>query len=114
MKKVILFLSLLLLVVFVAVKVAYAQSNKTQNKKQSAEVVAKCPGMTGSCNMQSGQDTGMKSCDPAKCKENGCDQAKCKTMGCNPEKCKAGKCSNSSECPMKSTSERPAKCCNMK
>lgn len=114
MKKVILFLSLLLLVVFVAVKVVSGQNNKTQTSKQKTEAVAKCPGMSGSCNMKSGENSGMKSCDPARCRENGCDPAKCKEMGCNPEKCKAGKCSKSSECPMKSNSGSTAKCCNMK
>jgi hypothetical protein len=113
MKKVILYFSLLLLVVFVAVRVVYSQNNKTQNKKQSTEVVAKCPGMTGSCNMKCSGNTGMKSCDPTKCKENGCDQAKCKEMGCTPEKCKAEKC-NSSDCPMKSKQAGSAKCCDIK
>jgi hypothetical protein len=96
MRKIIIGLSGLLIVAFVVIKVANAQTDPQEVKKAATEKTmdcGKCPS-AATCTKMEGSKTGeAKSCDPAKCKEMGCDPAKCKEGKCDPAKCKA-KCAD--------------------
>lgn len=119
MKKVIFSLTLLVIVIFVAVKIGNAQNKKEFDKKQTIEMAVTCPGMTGCCQMKVAEKTDVKKCDPAKCKEMGCDPAKCSEMSCDPAKCKASaSCKKGSlegnTAAVASKTCNPATCGNMK
>lgn len=117
MKKVIFSLTLLIIVIFVAVKIAKAQNNK-DIKKQTTEMTLKCPGMTCCLQTKVAEKTDVKACDP-KCKEIACDPSKCSETNCDSAKCKArASCkkgtteSNTAEVASKTCN--PAMCGNMK
>jgi hypothetical protein len=93
MKKTIIALSGVILIAFVVIMVANAQSTPQEVKKAATEAsmdCSKCPSAATCEKMKEG-----KTCDMAKCKEAGCDPAKCKEGKCDPAKCKAN-CSNAS------------------
>jgi hypothetical protein len=87
MRKIIIGLSGLLIVAFVAVKIVNAQETPQEVKKNTTEQKMDC----GKCPEAKACTAGAeaKACDPAKCKEMGCDPAKCKEGKCDPAKCKA-------------------------
>jgi len=99
MKKIIVFISGLLLVAVVVIKVSNAQSNPQEVKKASTETkmdCGKCPSASGCTKMADSKTTGAKVCDPAKCKDTKCDTTKgkacCANMkggmkNCDPAKC---------------------------
>lgn len=87
MKKIIIGLSGLLIVAFVVIKVANAQTTTQEVKKNATEQKADCGKCPSAEACASKTDT--KACDPAKCKEMGCDPAKCKEGKCDMTKCKA-------------------------
>jgi hypothetical protein len=87
MRKIIVGLSGLLIIAFVAIKVVNAQTTPQEVKKNTTEQkmdCGKCPSAEACA-----QKTDAKTCDPAKCKEMGCDPAKCKEGKCDVTKCKA-------------------------
>jgi hypothetical protein len=107
MRKIIIGLSGLLLVAFVAIKIANAQTTTQEIKKSTTEQkmdCGKCPSAEACA-----QKTEVKACDPAKCKEMGCDPAKCKEGKCDTTKCKA-KC-DGAKAEKKNCD--PAKCSGM-
>jgi hypothetical protein len=112
MRKIIIGLSGLLIVAFVIIKVANAQSTPQEVKKNTSEKkmdCGKCPSASACEKMKDAKTGEVVKCDPAKCKEMGCDPAKCKEGKCDPAKCKA-------DCPnakggMKNCD--PAKCDGM-
>lgn len=104
MKKVILGISALLILTFVAISAVNAQSDEKKEKKAKTEAVkdcTKCPSASA-CEAAAGEapvpgshakQAGMN-CDPAKCKEGKCDpacKAACDKTGqdakCDPAKC---------------------------
>jgi len=96
MKKILIGLSGIVLVAFVAIMVANAQNNTRDVKKATTEMskdCSKCPSAATCAHMKDGKTSEAKPCDPAKCKEMGCDPAKCKEGKCDPATCKA-KCAN--------------------
>jgi hypothetical protein len=108
MKKVILGLSGIVLVAFVVIMVANAQSSTQEGKKASTEMskgCGKCPSAATCAAKGDVVTADAVKCDPAKCKEMGCDPAKCKEGKCDPATCKAkcaaaeGKKCDPAKCP---------------
>ena len=112
MKKIIIGLSGLLLIAFVVIKVANAQSTPQEVKKSTTEQkmdCGKCPSADACKGKTDDKTVVAKACDPAKCKEMGCDPAKCKEGKCDDATCKA-KCAEAKG-EMKNCD--PAKCSGM-
>jgi uncharacterized low-complexity protein len=75
MRKIIIGLSGLLIVAFVAVKIVNAQETPQEVKKNTTEQKMDCGKCPEAKACTAGAEMG---CDPAKCKEGKCDPAKCK------------------------------------
>jgi hypothetical protein len=91
MRKIIIGLSGLLIVAFVVIKVANAQTIPQEVQKNPTEKkmdCGKCPSAVACAKMTDTKTGEVKKCDPAKCKEMGCDPAKCKEGKCDSTKCK--------------------------
>jgi hypothetical protein len=92
MKKVLIGISGLAILAFIALLFVNAQNAPQEVKKavyETAADCAKCPSASGCSMMAAVKKAEVKTCDPAKCKEMGCDPAKCKEGKCNPATCKA-------------------------
>jgi hypothetical protein len=112
MRKIIIGLSGLLIVAFVVIKVANAQSAPQEVQKAVTEKkmdCGKCPSAATCAKMTDSKTGEVKKCDPAKCKEMGCDPAKCKEAKCDSAKSKA-KCAEANGGMKKCD---PAKCDGM-
>lgn len=100
MRKFIIGLSGLLLVAFVVIKVANAQTSPQETKKNATEQkmdCGKCPSAEACAQKSDSKTADGKKCDPAKCKEAKCKSANCKTT-CSDSKgdmksCETTKCS---------------------
>lgn len=100
MKKIIVAISGLLLIAFVVIKVANAQSTPQDVKKASTEQkmdCGKCPSTEACAQKADSKTSEVKSNDPAKCKEGKSDSTKCKAKittakdemkNCDTTKCK--------------------------
>jgi hypothetical protein len=102
MRKLIIGLSGLLLVAFVVIKVASAQTSPQEAKKNATEQkmdCGKCPSAEACAQKADSKTADGKKCDPAKCKEAKCSSANCKEK-CSDSKgdmkgCDTTKCSKS-------------------
>ena len=112
MKKIILGLSGLIILAFVAILVANAQSNTQEVKKACTEVskdCSKCPAASGCGHSKDASASEAKTCDTEKCKELGCDPAKCQEGKCK-ESCKTACATSSGE--VKKCDQAKGKCCS--
>jgi hypothetical protein len=96
MKKIIIGLSGILIVAFIVIKVANAQSSTQEVKKSETEMskdCGKCPSASTCGHVKDAKTAEAKECDPAKCAEGKTESAACKTKcaGANAEgkKCDA-------------------------
>ncbi|HEX7493339.1 MAG TPA: hypothetical protein VF346_03890 [Bacteroidales bacterium] len=81
MRKFIIGLSGLLLIAFVVIKVANAQTSQQEVKKNATEQkmdCGKCPSADACAQKSDSKTADGKKCDPAKCKEAKCNQANSK------------------------------------
>ena len=94
MKKIIIGISGLLILGFIAIRVVNAQNGTQDVKKTTTEAAmncAKCPSIAACGEMKDSKKTEAKSCDPAKCKESKSDTTKCKA-NCSGSKTEMKKC----------------------
>ncbi len=112
MKKVLIGISGLAILAFVAVLFVNGQNAPQEVKKATTEVSAgcgACPSATAAtCAPKAETKTAeVKKCDPAKCKEMGCDPTKCADGKCDPATCKA----YMADATTAAKTSAPAACC---
>lgn len=112
MKKVLIGISGLAILAFVAVLFVNAQNVPQEVKKAATEAstgCGACPSSTSAaCTTKADTKTAeVKKCDPAKCKEMGCDPAKCAEGKCDPATCKA----HMADASAAAKTTAPAACC---